>query len=181
MEDQKATNSGSTQSQHILAELGIPQLKSNPQSVDDLSSIDALSSSPVFASTSVLRFIWYAGKYCGMWNVECHNYVSVKNCDGRSMVAGESVKNNSSKKGVDILLEKMGFKVSDQFGNEVRLSQYMVLEDVHDPPEKVEKGKRELRNLRWEMHDGGAGALKELKGQIGEKRMFKNENSFVEC
>lgn len=64
---------------------------------------------------------------------------------------------NSNAKRVDIFIENMGLKVVDMDGNVVLLSDYME-EPMKDSQEKVKKnftkGKRELRNLEWNMNDG---------------------------
>lgn len=75
--------------------------------------------------------------------------------DGGSECLEDKVHNN--RKGVDSFIEKMGLRVVNGNGDPVMLFEYLgdQPEDICAQPKKtLSKGRRELRNLEWEMNDG---------------------------
>lgn len=71
------------------------------------------------------------------------------------------------KRGVDIMLERLGFSVHNKEANEVKLSDYL-LKDEGDSKLSIknDKRERELRKLKWEMKD-----KENFANNMGTKRL----------
>lgn len=78
-------------------------------------------------------------------------------------------------KGVDMCLRKMALKVCDLEGDEVLLYDYIdeSLEDHNGGNKRISKGKREVRNLVWEMKGGESEYLERAKRQGRGKNIVK--------